>query len=260
MVSVLLKLQVLNISRTAMDKQKKQKETQQETSPYEIISFRNVTKKYGEDSYVLDSVDLSINSGEFVFLIGTSGAGKTTLMRHIVREEVPTSGEIIIDGQDISKLKNKDMPLLRRKIGFIYQDFKLLDSKNSFENVALSLYVAGKKREEIEDVVMNLISMVGLKGKENKHPASLSGGEKQRLAIARALAHEPKILLADEPTGNLDSSSTWIVVDLMKKINEWGTTVIFGTHDQDVVNTLKKRVVHIEKGRIIRDEKGGSYA
>ncbi len=236
------------------------KKEEQKSEIKEIITFKNVSKKYGQDDFVLDGIDLTVDSGEFLFLIGTSGAGKTTLMRHIVREEVPTSGEITIDGQDISKLKNREVPFLRRKIGFIYQDFKLLESKNAFENVALSLYVAGKKQDEIEDIVMNLINMVGLKGKEKKIPAALSGGEKQRLAIARALAHEPKILLADEPTGNLDSSSTWIVVDLIKKINDWGTTIIFGTHDQDVVNTLRKRVVHIEKGKIIRDEKGGTYA
>jgi cell division transport system ATP-binding protein len=175
-------------------------------------------------------------------------------MKHIVKEESPTSGDIHVDGEDLNKLKQKQIPYLRRKIGFIYQDFKLMDSKNAFENVALSLQVAGKPQDEISDIVMHLFELVGLTGKENKFPNSLSGGEKQRLAIARALAHEPKILLADEPTGNLDRTATWVIADLIKKINDWGTTIIFGTHDLELVKTLKKRVVQIEKGKIVKDE------
>lgn len=223
------------------------------------IEFKNVEKIYADGTKGLSGVNLDIDQGDFVFLIGTSGAGKTTLMRHIVKEDLPTSGEIFIEGENINELKNRDLPLLRRKVGYIYQDFKLLDSKNVFENVALSLYVVNKPQEHIDAVVTNLLKLVGLNGKEHRFPAHLSGGEKQRLAIARALAHEPKILLADEPTGNLDRSSTWIVVDLIKKINEWGTTIIFGTHDVEIVNTLRKRVVHIEKGQIIRDVQGGTY-
>lgn len=219
-----------------------------------IIKFKNVTKEYKDGLKGLDKIDLEIHPGEFVFLIGSSGAGKTTLMKHIVKEEIPTEGEIHVDGEDLSTVKPNKVPFLRRKIGFIYQDFKLLDTKNAFENVALSLQVAGKDNEQIEKIVPRLIELVGLTGKEEKFPHNLSGGEKQRLTIARALAHEPKILLADEPTGNLDKTATWIVVDLIKKINDWGTTIIFGTHDLELVKTLKKRVIQIEKGKIVKDE------
>lgn len=224
-----------------------------------IIEFINVTKKYPDSTVVLDNVNFSVNQGEFLFLIGASGAGKTTLMNHIVRDEVPTSGEIIIDSQNLGTIKSKDLPVLRRKVGFIFQDFKLLESKTAFENIALSLYVAGKTDEEVNKIVPNLLHVVGLGDKSRKFPQALSGGEKQRLAIARALSHEPKIILADEPTGNLDLASAWLIVDLIKKINEWGTTIIFGTHDQDIVNALKKRVIHLDKGKIVRDQKEGSY-
>lgn len=224
-----------------------------------IIEFQNLNKEYPDGTKGLEDINLSIEPGEFVFLIGTSGAGKTTLMKHIVREERPTSGDIYVDGENLNEMKKKHLPQLRRKVGFIYQDFRLLDSKNVFENVGLSLYVVGKPQDHVEAVVTNLLQLVGLSGKEKKFPGALSGGEKQRLALARALAHEPKILLADEPTGNLDRASTWVVVDLIKKINDWGTTIIFGTHDTEIVNTMKKRVVHVEKGKIIRDVQGGKY-
>lgn len=224
-----------------------------------IINFKNVTKSFKDGTAGLEDVSFEIAEGEFVFLIGQSGAGKTTLMKHIVREEKPSSGTVIIDGDDVVKLKKKNVANLRRKVGFIYQDFKLLGSKTVFENVALSLYVAGKTDREIAAIVPNLLHLVGLGGKEKRFPASLSGGEKQRLAISRALAHEPKIILADEPTGNLDRASTWVVVDLIKKINEWGTTIIFGTHETEIVNALKKRVIQLDRGRVIRDTEKGTY-
>lgn len=228
-------------------------------SDTKIIEFNNVSRLFSDKSVGLEDVSFSVDKGEFVFLIGSSGAGKTTLMKHIVHEDLPTSGEVIVDGENVAKMKKKHIPLLRRKVGFIYQDFKLLDSKTVFENVALSLRVVGKSNEEINTIVPNLLQLVGLGGKEKRFPPSLSGGEKQRLAISRALAHEPKILLADEPTGNLDKTSTWVVVDLIKKINEWGTTIIFGTHEVEIVDALKKRVIHLEHGRIIKDKKGGKY-
>jgi cell division transport system ATP-binding protein len=224
-----------------------------------IIQFKKVNKTFTDNTSGLDDVSFEIMPGEFVFLIGSSGAGKTTLMRHIVREDLPTSGDITVDGIDLLKVKSKDVPFLRRKVGFIYQDFKLLDSKTVFENVALSLYVVNKSDEEIETIVPNLLHLVGLGGKENRFPKNLSGGEKQRLAIARALAHEPKIILADEPTGNLDRTSTWVIVDLIKKINEWGTTIIFGTHEGEIVDALRKRVIHLEHGKIIKDQEKGTY-
>ncbi len=227
--------------------------------PRNIIEFKDVTRKYQDGTFSLENVSIEIPEGEFVFLIGASGAGKTTFMRQIVREDVPTSGQVIVDDEDVTKIKEKEVPNLRRKIGYVFQDFKLLDSKTAFENVSLSLEVVGKSEDEIKSIIPNLMHLVGLGDKMDKFPRNLSGGEKQRLAIARALAHEPKILLADEPTGNLDKAASWIIVDLMKKINDWGTTIIFGTHDADIVNTLKKRVIHLDRGRVIRDEKGGRY-
>lgn len=224
-----------------------------------IITFKDVKKEYPDGTITLDKLTFDVDKGEFIFLIGASGAGKTTLMKQIVREDIPSEGIIHVDGQDLSEIPGSKIHDLRRKVGYIYQDFRLLDSQNVYENVSLSLEVAGKNQDEIDAVVPNLLDLVGLGDKHGRFPASLSGGEKQRLAIARALAHEPRILLADEPTGNLDKASSWVVVDLIKKINDWGTTIIFGTHDSDIVNTLKKRVIHIDKGKIIRDEKGGLY-
>ncbi len=224
-----------------------------------IIDFKNVSKKFPDGTSALDGISFSVEPGEFIFLIGSSGAGKTTIMNHIVKEEDPTEGDVIVDGVNLSSLKKKEVPSLRRKVGYIYQDFKLLDSGNVFENVALSLHVVGKPNSEIDQIVPNLLNLVGLGDKALRFPKNLSGGEKQRLAIARALAHEPKILLADEPTGNLDSTASWVVVDLIKKINKWGTTIIFGTHNEDIVNSLKKRVIHVEKGKIVKDKKEGKY-
>jgi cell division transport system ATP-binding protein len=224
-----------------------------------IIEFINVVKEHPDGTRALDDISFAIKPGEFVFLIGASGAGKTTLMNQIVLDDTPSVGEVVVDSQELSKISRSDIPLLRRKVGFIFQDFKLLNSKTAYENVALSLYVAGRTADEARKIVPDLLHLVGLGDKSERFPQALSGGERQRLAIARALAHEPKILLADEPTGNLDRSATWIVVDLIKKINDWGTTIIFGTHDTEIVNTLKKRVIHLDKGKIVRDQEEGTY-
>lgn len=205
-----------------------------------IIEFVNATKKHHDGTVALDDINLTIKQGEFVFLVGSSGAGKTTVMNLIVKEDILSSGKVIVDGLSLGKLKKQDVYLLRRKVGYVFQDFKLLESKNVYENVAISLEVVGENEDKIKKVVPKLLHLVGLEDKSKKFPYSLSGGEKQRLAIARSLAHEPKILLADEPTGNLDNNSSWLVVDLIKKINEWGTTIVFGTHNMEIIKILKK--------------------
>lgn len=219
-----------------------------------MIRFESVTKKYG-DTIVLDKVDVEIKEGEFVYLTGPSGAGKTTLLRLILKEEDPDSGKIFLEDKDISVLSNKDLPFVRRKVGFVFQDFKLLQSKNAFDNVAIALEVIGKSDEQIEKIVPDLLSSVGLLKKAKNYPWQLSGGEKQRLAIARAIALEPKIIVADEPTGNLDQATSWEIVNLLKDINEnMGATIIIATHDTGLINNMKKRVLHLEEGRLIKHE------
>lgn len=224
-----------------------------------LIILKNVHKKYRDGTNALEDIDIEIEPGEFVFLIGASGAGKTTLMNMLVREDLPSSGQIMVDGMDVAKIKKGKVYNLRRKVGYIFQDYKLIEGKTVFENVAVPLLVAGVDTKKIKSLVPALLEVVGLEDKINKFPGSLSGGEKQRVAIARALAHEPKIILADEPTGNLDNTAGWFIVDILKKINNTGTTIIFGTHNAEVVDTLNKRVIELSKGRVIRDQKGGKY-
>lgn len=219
-----------------------------------MIRFESVTKKYG-DTIVLDKVDVEIKEGEFVYLTGPSGAGKTTLLRLILKEEDPDSGKIFLEGKDISVLSNKDLPFVRRKVGFVFQDFKLLQSKNAFDNVAIALEVIGKSDEQIEKIVPDLLASVGLSKKAKNYPWQLSGGEKQRLAIARAIALEPKIIVADEPTGNLDQATSWEIVNLLKDINEnMGSTIIIATHDTGLTNNMKKRILHLEEGRFVKHD------
>lgn len=219
-----------------------------------MIKLEELSSVYDDSFMALDSVNLEIKDGEFVSLVGPSGAGKSTLLRLLTREVKPTNGEIYIDGMDISKLSTKEIPLLRRRIGTIFQDFKLLSRKNAFENVAFALEVSGAEPKEIEEDVPKVLNIVGLGDKAKNFPHQLSGGEKQRLAIARALIHRPRILLADEPTGNLDMVNTYDVVKLLMKINEFGTTVILATHNREVVNAIGKRVISMEKGKIVRDQ------
>ena len=225
-----------------------------------MISFKKVTKQYNGDFIALDNINLEIKDGEFVSLVGPSGAGKSTLIKMLIREETPTSGQVILDDIDLAEVKNIEIPFLRRKIGAIFQDFKLLDSKTAFENVAFALEVSGVPAEEIKTDVMQVLGIVGLSGKGANFPRELSGGEKQRIAIARALIHRPKIILADEPTGNLDLVNSYEVVKLLWKINEIGTTVILATHDREIVNTVSKRVISMEHGKIVRDQtQDGKY-
>lgn len=219
-----------------------------------LIEFKNVSTVYDDSFMALENLNLEIGEGEFVSIVGPSGAGKSTLLRLLTRELIPSSGEIILDGVDLSTLSLNDLPLLRRKIGTVFQDFKLLTHKNAFENVAFAMEVCGATPEEIEEDVPKVLKIVGLSSKINNFPHQMSGGEKQRLAIARALIHRPKIILADEPTGNLDMVNSYDVVKLLMKINELGTTVLLATHDREVVNAVGRRVITMEKGGIARDQ------
>ncbi|PIR41171.1 MAG: cell division ATP-binding protein FtsE [Candidatus Yanofskybacteria bacterium CG10_big_fil_rev_8_21_14_0_10_46_23] len=226
-----------------------------------MIEFKQVTKTYDDEDYIaLNDINLEIKKGEFVSLVGPSGAGKSTLMRMLTKESLPTFGQVIVDGVDLADLDKSDIPMLRRKIGMVFQDFKLLSNKTAFENVAFALEVSGVGEEEIAEDVPQLLSIVGLADKANHFPSQMSGGERQRLAIARALIHRPKIILADEPTGNLDLVNSYDVLKLLWKINELGTTIILATHDREIVNTVGRRVITIEKGAIVRDQQGaGRY-
>lgn len=218
-----------------------------------------VTKTYNRRGSALERVSLHVEPKEFVIIVGPSGAGKSTLFKLLTREEKPTSGKIIVGGIDYDKLKDKDVPLLRRKIGVVFQDFKLLLNKTVYENVAFALEIAGIPNKEIKHTVPKVLDLVGLKGKERNYPLELSGGERQRVAIARAVVRQPKILIADEPTGNLDPKHAWDVIKVLEKINRYGTTVLLTTHNQDIVNSLKRRVVTIKDGQIAGDRAVGQY-
>jgi cell division transport system ATP-binding protein len=225
-----------------------------------MILLDRVSKVYSRDvPPALDRVSLHVEPKEFVIVVGQSGAGKSTLLRLLTREERPTNGKIIVGGIDYDKLKDHNIPLLRRKIGVVFQDFKLLPNKNVFENVAFALEIVGIGNREIHNTVARVLDIVGLKGKEKRMTQELSGGERQRVAIARAIARQPKILIADEPTGNLDPKHAWDVVKVLEKINKYGTTVLLTTHNQDIVNNLKRRVVALKDGKIVSDRASGEY-
>ncbi len=225
-----------------------------------MILLDRVTKTYGKVATpALDRINLHIEPKEFVIVVGQSGAGKTTLLRLLTREEKPTSGKIIVGGIDYDKLRDKDIPLLRRKIGVVFQDFKLLPNRTVFENVAFALEIVGASGHEIKATVPRVLEIVNLKGKEKRLPQELSGGERQRVAIARAIVRQPKILIADEPTGNLDPKHAWDVIAGLEKINRYGTTVMLTTHNQDIVNKLKRRVVTIQHGQVASDRDRAEY-
>ncbi|KKS05499.1 cell division ATP-binding protein FtsE [candidate division WWE3 bacterium RIFOXYD1_FULL_43_17] len=223
------------------------------------IEFINVSKEYDPGKKVLDDVIFKVEPGEFMFVVGPSGAGKSTIIKLLTKEETPEGGDILFNGESIINIPKESVPDLRRKIGVVFQDFRLLDSKTVFDNVAVALEVADSSLEEIRSIVPNVLNMVGLTDKMFKYPKQLSGGEKQKVAIARALAHEPDVILADEPTGMIDPDSVDDVLEVLEKINSLGTTVIMATHDQEIVNAMKKRVLRIERGQIISDKKGGKY-
>lgn len=229
-----------------------------------MIAFQNITKIYsinrkGSQTIALDDVSFKVNPKEFVSLVGKSGAGKSTLIKLLVGEEAPDKGRIIFGSYDVNKLTNKELPGLRRHIGIVFQDFKLLTNKTAYENVAFALEVAGRPDKEIKNFVPKILELVGLKEKIHNFPKELSGGEKQRVAIARALIHNPDVLVADEPTGNLDPINSAEIIKLLLMINDIGTTVILATHNKDIINNLERRVILLENGKIIRDEEKGKY-
>lgn len=223
-----------------------------------MIRFENVTKYYGNHK-ALNKLNLQIEHGEFISLVGMSGAGKSTLMKLIIGEEQLDEGKILIDEIDMTQMGRTDLPYLRRKIGVVFQDIKLLPKRTAFENVAFAMEVSGHRREQIEKDVPKILELVGLLHKKNNFPNEMSGGEKQRIAIARSLAHRPVLLLADEPTGNLDEVNAKEVIDLLLKINQLGTTVILATHAADIVNRIHKRVITIEGGQITLEQQKGKY-
>lgn len=223
-----------------------------------MIRFKNVTKKFG-DVVALEKVSFEVSPGEFLFIIGPSGVGKTTIIRLILREILPDSGSIEIDGVDLIKLPRQKIPQLRRNIGVVFQDFKLLPDRTVRENVALALEVLGKGEEEIAKEVEKVLDLVGLEERADFFPAQLAGGELQRVCLARAVVGKPKIVLADEPTGNLDLATGWQITKLLKEINKLGKTVIMATHNFEIVNSLKVRVIEIDKGKVVRDKKKGKY-
>jgi len=224
-----------------------------------MVYFEKVTKIYSPTSTALEDVNFSIEPQEFISLVGQSGSGKTTLLKLLLAEEKPTSGKVFFESQDVHSLSKNELPHLRRRIGCVFQEFRLLPSKTAYENIAFAMEAAGKTDEDINENVSQVLEVVGLSDKSWHFPHELSGGEKQRVAIARAIVNQPDLIIADEPTGNLDPLNTREVIEILKKINEIGTTVLMATHNKDVVNSLGKRVVTIEKGKIIRDDKGGRY-
>lgn len=224
-----------------------------------MIKFINVTKIYPPDITALNQINLHIKPGEFVSIVGQSGSGKTTLVKSLIGEEKINKGKIIVGGWDITDIGQREVPFLRRQIGVIFQDFKLLDKKTLFENTAFALQVCGQTAKKIKAIVPQVLKIVGLEGKTRRYPREVSGGEQQRAVIARALVHRPKILLADEPTGNLDSINAEEIIELLQKINKFGTTIVLVTHNREIVNRLKKRVITIENGVIVSDQAVGKY-
>ena len=223
-----------------------------------MVKFENVTKKFG-DIVALRSVSFEVKPGEFVFVTGPSGAGKTTLVKLILKEMSPSEGKIEVLGEDLEKISSAKLPFFRQKIGVVFQDFKLLPDRTVFENTALPLEVEKKEKKEIEKTVKEVLELVGLLDRESLFPAQLAGGELQRTCLARAVISNPKILIADEPTGNLDPTTSWQIVKLLKKINKMGTTVIMATHNVDIVDSMRERVIKIDKGEVLKDEKEGKY-
>jgi cell division transport system ATP-binding protein len=223
------------------------------------VRLEGVSKVYGTGKEALIDVDLVIHEGDFVFLVGPSGAGKSTLIKLLVRDEKASEGSVGVAGHDLGRMKKKEVPLLRRKIGIVFQDFRLLPRKTVYENVAFALEVTGTPKRLMDPAVSRALALVGLTEQARQRPHQLSGGEQQRTAIARAMVHDPRLIIADEPTGNLDPLISWEIIQLLLRINEMGTTVLMATHDAEVVTALRRRVVALEDGRVVRDEVGGYH-
>ncbi|HFU4116745.1 TPA: cell division ATP-binding protein FtsE [Streptococcus suis] len=224
-----------------------------------IIEMKDVSKKYGNGTTALRGVTVSIEAGEFAYIVGPSGAGKSTFIKLLYREEKLDKGSLTVGKFDLAKIKKKDVPLLRRSVGVVFQDYKLLPKKTVYENIAYAMEVIGEKPRNIKKRVMEVLDLVGLKHKIRSFPNELSGGEQQRIAIARAIVNNPKVLIADEPTGNLDPENSWEIMNLLERINLQGTTILMATHNSQIVNTLRHRVIAIEDGRVVRDEAEGEY-
>jgi cell division transport system ATP-binding protein len=224
-----------------------------------VISMIDVGMTYPNGKVALADVNVVIPAGDFVFLVGPSGAGKSTFIRLLIREQLPTSGRVVVAGRDLSRMRRREVPRLRRRIGIVFQDFRLLPNKTVFENVAFALEVTGSSRTDIRRRVPQLLNLVGLHEHDEHLPTQLSGGEQQRVAIARALVHDPAMLIADEPTGNLDPVTSWEIIQLLIQINELGTTVLMATHNQEIVNAMRRRVLALEHGMLVRDESGAAY-
>lgn len=224
-----------------------------------VVRLQDVTKTYPNGRTALRDVELTIPEGDFVFLVGPSGAGKSTLIKLLIRDELPTHGRVLVDGTDVARLSRRELPKLRRRIGIVFQDFKLLPRKTVRENVAFALEVTGTPGRRIKPAVDRVLALVGLTNQADQLPSQLSGGEQQRTAIARALVHDPRLIIADEPTGNLDPLIAWEIIQLLLRINELGVTVLMATHNAEVVTALRRRVVALEEGRIVRDEPQGAY-
>ncbi|MDQ2085404.1 cell division ATP-binding protein FtsE [Herbivorax sp. ANBcel31] len=224
-----------------------------------MVDFKSVSKKYTNGTLALNKIDLHINKGEFVFIVGPSGSGKSTLIKLVLKEEKVTGGNIHVNGFNVSNLKSKEVPYLRRSMGVVFQDFRLLSKKTVYENVEFAMHITEASPKEMRRQVPMSLGLVGLSKKADVYPNELSGGEQQRVALARALVNNPSLLIADEPTGNLDPETSWEIMKLIEDINYRGTTVIVATHEKGIVNSMKKRVIAIEKGQIMRDQEKGQY-
>ncbi|WP_186431419.1 cell division ATP-binding protein FtsE [Clostridium sp. BSD9I1] len=224
-----------------------------------MIEFKNVTKVYGKNIPALSNINLSIDKGEFVFLVGPSGAGKSTFIKMLLKEVDPSIGSVVVNNVDITTLKRKDIPYYRRKIGVVFQDFRLIPNLNVYENVAFAMRVIEAPMKDIKKKVPAVLSMVKLSNKHKAFPHELSGGEQQRVSLARALVNNPALIIADEPTGNLDPDTSMEIMDILNDINRAGTTILMATHAKDIVDNMKKRVIALEKGNLVRDEQRGSY-